>query len=42
MRDTTTVDLSDRFGAWGWLELWRCDGRFSSDESALLAALAGR
>ena len=41
VRDTTTVDLSDRFGAWGWLELWRCDGRFSPEESALLAALGG-
>jgi DNA-binding CsgD family transcriptional regulator len=41
VRDTTTVALTDRFGEWGWLELWRCDGRFSGEESALLAALVG-
>ena len=38
---TTSVELTDRFGAWGWLELWRCRGSFGGDETALLAALAG-
>jgi len=41
VRDTTTVALSDRFGDWAWLELWRCQGGFSAEETALLAALTG-
>lgn len=41
VRDTTTVGLEDRFGRWGWLELWRCDGEFAGDETDLLAALTG-
>lgn len=41
VRDTTTVALADRFGEWGWLELWRCGGDFSEAESVLLEALVG-
>lgn len=34
-----TVTLDDRWGTWGFLELWRCSGRFSDDERIRLAAL---
>jgi DNA-binding CsgD family transcriptional regulator len=37
--DTALVVLTDRFGEWGWLELWRCGGSFAPDESRLLDAL---
>ncbi len=39
--DTAFVTLDDRFGVWGWLELWRCDGSFTPEESGLLDMLAG-
>jgi DNA-binding CsgD family transcriptional regulator len=38
--DTVTVVLADRFGSWGWLDLWRCGSTFSPEESGLLAGLA--
>jgi DNA-binding CsgD family transcriptional regulator len=37
--DAVSVKLGDRWGTWGFLELWRCSGRFSRDERGRLAAL---
>ncbi len=34
-----TLTLDDRCGTWGFLELWRCSGRFSDDERHRFAAL---
>lgn len=33
------VELTDRWGEWGFLELWRTGSGFDADERALLAAL---
>jgi DNA-binding CsgD family transcriptional regulator len=38
---TSLAVLADRFGVWGWLELWRSDGSFTAEESALLEDLTG-
>lgn len=38
--DTATVAFGDRYGAWGFLELWRTARPFAGDELALLTALA--
>jgi DNA-binding CsgD family transcriptional regulator len=35
----TTVVLGDRFGTWGWLELWRSGGAFTDEETASVTAL---
>jgi len=40
VRDVVSVDLHDRWGTWGFLELWRCTASFSDDERTGLAALA--
>ena len=37
--DAMKVTLDDRWGTWGFLELWRCCGRFSDDERGRFAAL---
>lgn len=37
--DAMTVTLSDRWGAWGFLELWRCSGSFTFDERSRFTAL---
>jgi DNA-binding CsgD family transcriptional regulator len=40
--DTATVVFRDRFGCWGWLELWReaALGPFGADDLGFLAAVA--
>ena len=38
--DVASVVFADRFGCWGWLDLWRCGGTFSADEVALLGRLS--
>ncbi len=38
--DTLLVTLEDRYGAWGWLELWRLDEPFAERDRATLGALA--
>lgn len=38
--DTAYVALADRYGQWGWLELWRTRGRYDAREHALLDRLA--
>lgn len=38
--DTVLVDLADRHGAWGFLELWRADGVFTDAERVLVSGLA--
>ena len=40
--DVATVVFRDRFGLWGWLDLWRFEGDepFSDDDLASLAAVA--
>jgi DNA-binding CsgD family transcriptional regulator len=40
IHDAVTVTLHDRWGTWGFLELWRADARFSELERDLLGALA--
>ncbi len=37
--DAISVKLDDRWGTWGFLELWRCSGPFADDERTRLAAL---
>ena len=37
--DAVTITLGDRWGTWGFLELWRCSGTFSHDERVRLAAV---
>jgi len=37
--DTATVAFGDRYGAWGYLELWRTTSPFTSRELALLTML---
>jgi DNA-binding CsgD family transcriptional regulator len=37
---TLRVDLRDRWGDWGFLELWRTDSGFGAGDRAVLAALA--
>jgi DNA-binding CsgD family transcriptional regulator len=37
--DVASSVFADRFGCWGWLDLWRCTGAFTADEVALLGAL---
>ncbi|MFC5727953.1 MULTISPECIES: helix-turn-helix transcriptional regulator [Nocardioides] len=38
--DLVRVPFEDRYGAWGWLELWRTGGApYSQDDRAVLAAL---
>lgn len=39
VRDVVTSVYADRFGCWGWLDLWRSDRLFSADERDFLAAL---
>jgi DNA-binding CsgD family transcriptional regulator len=39
--DVASSVFADRFGCWAWLDLWRCDGRFSAAEVELLGELAG-
>jgi DNA-binding CsgD family transcriptional regulator len=38
--DTASVAFGDRYGAWGYLELWRTSGAFSTDELSLLDRIA--
>ena len=40
VQDTVVVSFADRYGQWGWLELWRTDGHFDVREGALLKRLA--
>ena len=37
--DTAVVSFGDRYGSWGYLELWRTSGEFAPDELALLTSL---
>lgn len=37
--DTAMVACGDRYGAWGFLELWRTSGAFSTDELELLTTV---
>jgi DNA-binding CsgD family transcriptional regulator len=39
--DVLSSVFADRFGCWGWLDLWRCGATFSDAEVALLRELAG-
>ncbi|MEO6791078.1 MAG: helix-turn-helix transcriptional regulator [Ornithinibacter sp.] len=36
--DVVSVVFRDRFGWWGFLDLWRCETRFADDEVAALSA----
>lgn len=38
--DTAYATLADRYGQWGWLELWHTRGRYDARERALLDRLA--
>ena len=38
--DTLRVDFADRYGAWGWLELWRTTGSYDDRDRSLLERLA--
>lgn len=38
--DVLSIAFADRFGWWAFLDLWREGGRFSSEESELVALLA--
>lgn len=38
--DVVSVTFEDRWGAWGFLDLWRCGATFSDGERDQLAALA--
>ncbi len=38
IRDVLSVVFTDRFGWWGFLDLWRRDGAFTDDEIGALAA----
>lgn len=37
--DTALVTFADRYGTWGWLELWRTSGRYDDRDRALLGRL---
>lgn len=37
--DVATCVYTDRFGCWGWLDLWRHDRRFTAGERDFLASL---
>jgi DNA-binding CsgD family transcriptional regulator len=42
VRDVASIVFADRFGCWGFLELWRLDGCFSdADAEALAQAVPG-
>ena len=38
--DVATLVLSDRYGCWAWLDLWRKGGEFSASEVSVLQATA--
>jgi DNA-binding CsgD family transcriptional regulator len=38
--DTVRVAFGDRYGSWGWLELWRTAGEYDDRDRALLDRLA--
>lgn len=38
--DTAYLTFADRYGRWGWLELWHTEGRYDDRDRALLAQLA--
>jgi len=38
--DVASSAYRDRYGCWGFLDLWRIDGRFTSTEGAFLADIA--
>lgn len=40
VQDTAVVALADRYGVWGFLELWRTSESFTPDELNVLTALA--
>lgn len=40
VRDVASVALRDRFGCWGFLDLWRTDATFTAAECVLLSELA--
>lgn len=40
--DNASVVFRDRFGCWGFLELWRLQGRFSGADAALLSEVAAQ
>ena len=40
VRDVASVVFRDRFGCWAFLDLWRNDGTFDGDETALLGSVA--
>jgi len=37
--DVASLVFGDRYGCWGWLDLWRTDGPFTTDELGLLSGL---
>jgi len=39
--DVVSSVFADRFGCWAWLDLWRCGGRFTDAEVALMGELTG-
>ncbi|GIG59119.1 helix-turn-helix transcriptional regulator [Longispora fulva] len=41
VRDVASVVFRDRFGCWGFLDLWRTGGVFDPGEAAFLAEVAG-
>lgn len=40
VHDTAAVSFADRYGVWGYLELWRTTGAFTDAELDLLTAIA--
>jgi DNA-binding CsgD family transcriptional regulator len=34
--DVASVGFADQYGSWGFLDLWRCDGRFEDEELSAL------
>ncbi len=40
VRDVASVAFRDRFGCWGFLDLWRCDATFGAKDAAFLSAVA--
>ncbi|MFL6021770.1 MAG: LuxR C-terminal-related transcriptional regulator [Marmoricola sp.] len=41
VRDTAMVTFADRYGVWGYLELWRTTGPFLGAELEVLTAISG-
>lgn len=41
VHDTATVTFADRYGTWGFLELWRSDTSFTQSELDVLSSISG-